>query len=152
MLKKEIRKENETHSENFIYPGASLQKHHTLVPLKDNGSGNGVTYFDPKKRYLVLHEPLLIKSCTDIKQFVKQPVHLNYPNHMQSVECAVKMTTTASGRIAGSKRQIGEALCTIAGRKSNGLEKNTSSQEKLLMLVNKIKAIIAVWIALTVLF
>ena len=117
MLKKEIRKENETQSENFIYPGASLRKNHTLVPLKDNGRENGVTHLTHKKRYLVLHEPLLIKSCTDIEQFVKQLVHLNYPNHMQSVERAVKMTTTASGRIAGSKRQIGKALCNIAERK-----------------------------------
>ena len=36
---------------------------------------------------------------------------------MQSVERAVNMTTTASGRIACSERQIGEALCSIAGRK-----------------------------------
>ena len=63
------------------------------------------------------------------------------------------MTTTASGRIAGSKRQIGEALCTIAGRKkAMDWEKNTTSQEKLLRLVNKIKAIVAVCIALTVFF
>ena len=87
------------------------------------------------------------------KQFVKQLLHLNYPNHTQSVERAVKMTTTASGRIAGSKRQIGEALCTIAGRKNAmDREKNTTSQEKLLRLVNKIKAIVAVCIALTVFF
>ena len=33
MLKKEIKKESETQSENFIHPGASLQKHHTLVTL-----------------------------------------------------------------------------------------------------------------------
>ena len=93
----------------------------------------------------------LIKNCTDIKQFVKQPLRLNYPNHMQFVERAVKMTTAASGRTAGSNRQIGVALCTIAGKKSNGSAKNTS-QEKLLMLVNKIKAIIAVCIALIVCF
>ena len=99
MLKKEIRKENENQCENFIYPDASLQKHHTLVTLKDNGPGNDVTYLTHKKRLLVLHEPPSIKNCTDIKQFVKQlPVlHLNYPNHTQSVERAVKMTATASG-------------------------------------------------------
>ena len=65
----------------------------------------------------MLHEPPTIKSCADIEQFVKQLLHLNYPNHTQSVERAVKMTTTERGRIAGSKRQIGEALCIIAGRK-----------------------------------
>ena len=44
MLKKEIRNKNETQSENFINLGASLQKHHALVTLKDKGRGNGVTY------------------------------------------------------------------------------------------------------------
>ena len=93
------------------------------------------------------------KSCTNIEQFVTQPLHLNYPNHTQFVERAVKMTTTARGRIAGSKRQIGEALCTIAERKMQWIgKKNTTSQEKLLMLFNKIKAIIAVCIALTACF
>ena len=83
----------------------------------------------------MLHDSPTIKSCTDIKQFVKQLLHLNYPNHTQSVERAVKMTTTASGRIAGAKRQISEALCTIAGRKkAMDQKKNTTSQEKLLRL------------------
>ena len=123
MLKKDIKKENETQSKNFINPRASLQKHLTLVILKNNGPGNGVTYLTHKKRYLVLHEPPSIKSCTDIEQFVKQLLHLNYPNHSQSVECAVKIATTASRRIAGSKRQIGEELCTIAGRKKQPIEK-----------------------------
>ena len=108
---------NEAQSENFIYPGASLPKHHPLGTLKDDGSGNGVTYLTHKKRYLVLHEPPLIKSCTDIQQFVKQPLQLNYPNHIQSVERALKMAATPSGRIAGSERQIGEELRSIAGRK-----------------------------------
>ena len=93
------------------------------ITLKDNGRGNGVTYLTHKKGYLVLHEPPLFKSYTDIKQFVKQPLHLNYPNHTRSVECAVKLTTTASGRIAGAKRQIGEALCLIAGRKKQWIGK-----------------------------
>ena len=57
----------------------------------------------------MLHESL--------KQFIKQPLHLNYSKHTQSVECAVKLITTTSRRIAGSKMQIGEALCTIAGKK-----------------------------------
>ena len=58
MLKKEIWKENEIQFENFFYPGASLQKHRTLVTPKDNGRRNGVT----EKLYLALHEPPLIKS------------------------------------------------------------------------------------------
>ena len=106
-----------------------------------------------KKEIWKVNEPPLIQSCTNIQQFVKQPFQINYPNHMQSVERAVKMTTTASGRIAGSERQIGEALCSIAGRKKQWIgKKYTTSQEKLLMLVNKIKATIAVCIALMVFF
>ena len=68
------------------------------------------------------------------------------------MEHAVKLTTTTSGRIAGSKKQIGVALCTIAGKKSNESKKNTTSQEKLLILVNKIKAIITICIAFTAFF
>ena len=75
-----------------------------------------------KKEIRKVNEPPLIKSCTDIQQFVKQPFQLNYLNHMQSVERAVKMTT-ASGRIAGSERQIGEALCSIAERKKQWIRK-----------------------------
>ena len=75
-----------------------------LITLKDNGRGNGATYPTHKKRYLVLHEPPLIKSCTDIIQFVEQLLHLNYPNHAQSVERAVKLATTASARIDGAKK------------------------------------------------
>ena len=48
--------------------------------------------------------PPLIKSCTDIIQFVEQLLHLNYPNHAQSVERAVKLATTASARIDGAKK------------------------------------------------
>ena len=50
------------------------------------------------------------------------------------------------------KRQNEEALGTIAGRKKQRIEKKTTSQEKLLMSVNKIKAIIAICIALTTFF
>ena len=66
----------------------------------------------------------------------------------------MKLTTTASGRIAGSKRQISETLCTIAERKKQWIGKTTAgtSEEKLLMLVNKFKAVIAIGIALTVFF
>ena len=101
-----------------------------LDSISDNGPGNGVTYLTHKKRYLVLHEPPSIKSCTYIEQFVKKLLHLNYPNHTQSVEGAVKMTTTASGRIAGSKRQIGKAPCTIAGRKKQWIGKKILRHKK----------------------
>ena len=120
MLKKEVKKEIETQSENFINPGASLQKHHTLVTFNDNGHGNSVIFFTHKKRFLVLAEPTLIKSCTDIEQFVKQPLYLNYPDNAQSVERAVKMTTTASGRIAGSKGRLVKHCVILLEEKSNG--------------------------------
>ena len=56
MPKKEIRKENENQSENFIYPDASLLKHHAhWLHLKDNGRGNGVTYLTHKKAVLKTH-------------------------------------------------------------------------------------------------
>ena len=130
MLKKEIRKENETQSENFIYPSASLQKHHTLVTLKDNGRGEWCHLSYSQKKIFSVAWPPTFKSCTDIEQFVKQLLHRNYPNHTQSVERAVKMTTTASGRIAGSKRQIGEALRAIAGRKKQWIGKKILRHKK----------------------
>ena len=74
-------------------------------------------YVTHKKGYLELHEPSLIKHYTDIKQFVKQPLYLKYSNHAQPVERAVKLTATPIERIADSKKQIGEALCSIAVRK-----------------------------------
>ena len=49
--------------------------------------------------------------------------HFTLLNHTQSVKRPVKLTTTPSGRIAGLKKQIGEALRTIAGKKSSGSEK-----------------------------
>ena len=61
----------------------------------------------------------------------------------------MKLTTTASGRIAGSKRQINEALCTIAGKKAIDRKKyyvtRTAAHTS-----QKIKAVIAICIALTV--
>ena len=81
--------------------------------------------------------------------------HTTQLNHTQSVERAVKLTTTTtttSKRVACSKRQIGETLCTIAGKKKQLIENNTTSQQKLLMPVNKIKAIIAICIAFTVFY
>ena len=60
MLKKEIKKENETQSENFIYQCVTLHQHHTLISdliiLKDSGCWSGGTYL-AKKGYLVLPEP-----------------------------------------------------------------------------------------------
>ena len=59
----------------------------------------------------------LLKECTELKQFIEPPIVVYYPNHTQSVERAVKLTTGSTNRIAGQKRQIGEALNTIAARK-----------------------------------
>ena len=114
-----------TQTENFIYPCVTFAAtlHTDLIRLNDNGRGNGCQLSYRQKRYLMLHEPPLIKSYTDIKQFVKQPLHRNYPNYTQSVECAVKLTTSARGPIAGAKRQMDEALCTIAGRKKQWIGK-----------------------------
>ena len=63
-----------------------------------------------------MHEPPLIKDYATIKQFIEH-LQLNYTNHTQAVEWAVKLTTAAGGRTAGQKRQMGEALCTIAEQK-----------------------------------
>ena len=63
-------------------------------------------------RNLILHEPPLVKDYANIKRFIEHPLPLNYPNYTQAVERAVKVTTAASGQIAGQKRQMGEALCT----------------------------------------
>ena len=81
-----------------------------------------------------MHEPPLTKSCTNIKQFLKQPLQLSYPNHTQAVERGVKLTTKATSRIAGQKRQICEALCSLAARKkkSDGWENPGELQEDLL--------------------
>ena len=84
------------------------------------------------KKYLVLNEPPLIKSCADITQVVKHLLQQNYPNHTRSVERTVKLTTRASGRIAGSKSQIGEARCIIAGRKKQRIRKVLRHKKKLL--------------------
>ena len=42
---------------------------------------------------------------------------------MQSLEHAVKLTTTSSGQIAGAKTQILEILCTIVKKKEMGRKK-----------------------------
>ena len=67
-----------------------------------------------------MHEPPLTKTCTDIKQFLKQPLQLSFPKHTQAVEPGVKLTTKATSQIAGQKCQMGKASCTLAGRKSDG--------------------------------
>ena len=69
------------------------------------------------------------------------------------MERAAKMTTTASGRIAGSKRQIGKALCTIAGRKKQWIEKKYYVIRKTAQATQqKSRPTIAVCIALIVFF
>ena len=84
-----------------------------------------ITYLSNSKGVLNLHEPLLTKTCTNIMQFLKQPLELSYPNHTEAVECGVKLTTKANSRKAGQKRQIGEALYNLAARKKRLLRKFT---------------------------
>ena len=55
----------------------------------------------------------MTKSCTNIKQFLKQPLQFSLPNHTEAVERGVKLTTKATSRIAGWKRQTCEALCEL---------------------------------------
>ena len=71
-----------------------------------------------------MHEPPLTKSCTNIKQFLKQPLQLSHPNHTHAVERGVKLTTKATSRIAEQKRQMGKALCASAARKKRWLGKS----------------------------
>ena len=63
------------------------------------------------------------------------------------MERAAKLTTTASRRIAGAKGQIGEVLCAIARKKNQRIRKKYYVTRKLLMPVNKIKAITAICFA-----
>ena len=66
----------------------------------------------------MLHEPpFKIKSFTDIKQFIEQPLHLL--NHTQYAERAVKLTTNSKWRNCWLRK----ARCTTAGKKSNESEK-----------------------------
>ena len=71
---------------------------------------------------------------------------------MQLVEQAVKLTTTASGQYADAKRQIGEALCVLLLEKKAMVWKKYYFKKKLLISVNKIKAIKDICFALPVFF
>ena len=64
----------------------------------------------------------------------------------------VSPLNTPLDELLGQKGRLVKLCVLLLEEKSNGWEKNTTSQEKLLMLVNKIKAIIAVCIALTVFY
>ena len=83
-----------------------------IVNIYEKGRTAAITYFSNNKGVLSLHEPSLTKSCTYIKQFLKQPQQLSYPNHTQAVERGAKLTTKATSQIAGQKRQMSKALCT----------------------------------------
>ena len=72
-------------------------------------------------------EPPLLAECTDLNQFINMPLAINYPSHTLGVERAVKLTTQATKRIAGQKRQIGEALYAIAGRKKPWIAKGKAN-------------------------
>ena len=104
-----------------------------MITIYDSGR-SAPTYLSNKKGALQLTEPPLTKEYANIKQFLNDPLHLNYPSHTQSVERGVKLTTSATGRIAGQKRQIGEALCTIEERKKPWIGKEYRVTRKSMQL------------------
>ena len=79
--------------------------------------GSILMYKSKSRGTLAVTEPPLLMKCRDLKQFISKPLSLHYPCHTQSVERAVKLTTETTKRVSGQKRQIGEALNTIAARK-----------------------------------
>ena len=104
-----------------------------MITIYDSGR-SAPTYLSNKKGALQLTEPPLTKEYANIKQFLNDSLHLNYPSHTQSVERGVKLTTSATGRIAGQKRQIGEALCTIERRKKPWIGKEYRVTRKSIQL------------------
>ena len=79
-----IQKTRYTEEENQEGEGNSVRDFHLprcnfaatrytdLLILDHIGRGSGIIHLTHKKGYAVLHEPpLKIKSCTDIKQFIK---------------------------------------------------------------------------------
>ena len=104
--------------------------YYEMATIKSTGRG-AVQYLSNKKGYLPIYDPPLLNECTDLGQFIANPLQLNYPNHTQSVERAVKLTTEATSRLSGQKRQIGEAMCSLAGRK-NGYARRGGCRERLL--------------------
>ena len=114
-----------------------------MVTIQEKGC-NAITFLPNKKGNLILHELPLVKDYANIKQFIEHPLRLNYPNHTQAVELEVKLTTAASGRIAGKKRLMGEALCsTIAGRKKTMGWKKLLCYQKGCKPINALMAILA---------
>ena len=117
----------EFHLPNF---NVSAKHYFQLITIKENAREKAF-YLSHKKGYLPLTEPPLLKDCSDLNQFLQSPLQLNYPSHTQSVDRAVKLTTESSTRIAGEKRQIGEALCTISGKKKVAWKRLPSATQKL---------------------
>ena len=50
-------------------------------------------YHSKYKGVLQVTEPPLLKDCLNLNQFIETPLCLNYPNHTQSFEHAVKLST-----------------------------------------------------------
>ena len=103
---------NHTSFESFNYPDAISMQSATLnsLTVMKKDEQLYITYHSNNKGVLNSHEPPLTKSCTNIKQFLKQPLQLSHPNHTEAVERGVKLTTKTTSRVAGQKRQICEAL------------------------------------------
>ena len=83
-------------------------------------------YLSQYKGLLDVTEPPLLKDCVNINQFIDTHLALYYPNHTQSVERGVKLTTETK-HISGQMRQIGEALCEIAAKKKAWIGRNNEA-------------------------
>ena len=69
-----------------------------------------VLFFSQYKGLLDVTEPPLVKDCVNINQFIDTRLALYYPNHTQSVERGVKLTTESTKCISDQKWQIGKTL------------------------------------------
>jgi len=129
---KKIRRAN-TYStvRDFHLPKVDMdaESYQQLATITEVGRSE-VLYLSQYKGLLEVTEPSLLKDCVNINQFIDTPLALYYPNHTQSVERGVKLTTESTKRISGQKRQIGEALCKIAARKKAWIGKNNEVTRK----------------------
>ena len=64
-------------------------------------------------------EPPCVKSMTkkQLQDLIRMPMKTQIPNHTQSTEREVKLTTEAAARVMGTKRQDGVSLNKIAFRR-----------------------------------
>ena len=107
------------------YPHFHSTKHklrsityHQLVTFQ-NTTRPAPTFTSWKGDHLLVSEPPLSAPLSNlqIKEFTAVPLALNYPNHTQSVERAVKDTTEIYARLTGEDRQVSEVLLRRVARK-----------------------------------